>query len=281
MRKLLSVALGGLLSVGTGGAAALAEDGPGGKWSGLYFGGHVGYSFLSPDAFVAGEIEDAYELSDLVLDTSRTPPREITELDSLVNHSFSNSLEGAVGGGHLGYNFQRGQFVFGVEGDYSFMDSDGSSVSITPDPKLTNPFVVEALEEEETEIEEGNPSLRIGGSIEYLASLRGRVGFALSPWVHAYGTGGVAWTEFDFGGTATTEESTDSFHFSKRLTGWVAGGGAEFRLDPKLSMRVEVLHYDFGDVSYTVKGVGKIEVLEGSFDVSTTVARVGASYHLN
>lgn len=77
--------------------------------------------------------------------------------------------------------------------------------------------------------------------IDYLASLRGRLGYAFGRTL-LYGTGGVAFAGFD---NAAFEDDN--------ATGWVAGGGIETKVRDNLSLGLEALYYDFDDVG-TVAG---------------------------
>jgi outer membrane immunogenic protein len=76
--------------------------------------------------------------------------------------------------------------------------------------------------------------------IDYLASIRGRLGYSFGPTL-AYATGGAAFMGFDedLGG-----DDSD--------TGWVAGLGLEHKLRENVSIGAEALYYgfendDFGD----------------------------------
>jgi outer membrane immunogenic protein len=84
-----------------------------------------------------------------------------------------------------------------------------------------------------------------------LGSARARLGYLVPlPWQNVlfYGTGGLAWTRQEredvtvFAGGASGS-TTPFWKF-----GWVAGVGGEARLwDSNWLMRLEYLHYDFGD----------------------------------
>jgi outer membrane immunogenic protein len=80
-----------------------------------------------------------------------------------------------------------------------------------------------------------------GDDIDYLASVRGRLGVAFNR-MFVYGTGGVAFTEAerDFVSFAGVP-----FSGSDSETGWVVGGGAEYKLTSNLNLGVEALHYSF------------------------------------
>jgi outer membrane immunogenic protein len=74
-----------------------------------------------------------------------------------------------------------------------------------------------------------------GDDIDYLASLRGRIGLALGPTL-LYATGGVAFIGYD-----------DDFFDDDSETGWVAGLGIEHKLRDNVSIGLEGLYYAFDD----------------------------------
>ena len=71
--------------------------------------------------------------------------------------------------------------------------------------------------------------------IDYLASLRGRLGYAFGPTL-VYATGGVAFLGVD-------EEFSDD----DTITGWVAGLGIEHKLKDSMSIGLEGLYYSFDE----------------------------------
>jgi outer membrane immunogenic protein len=74
-----------------------------------------------------------------------------------------------------------------------------------------------------------------GDDIDYLASIRGRLGYAMGPTL-LYATGGVAFLGLD-------EDSGGD----DSLTGWVAGLGVEHKLRENVSLGLEGLYYDFDE----------------------------------
>ncbi len=161
-------------------------------WTGVYIGGQVGYQWGTSNpnidtggAFVAG-----------------LP---------------GNTNSGVVGGGHVGYNLQVSQFVFGLEGDV-----DGSSINGGNSSGLVAYTTREPIE----------------------ASIRGRVGYAWDR-ILIYGTGGGAYG--DFHNIYTGPGGVDSI-WDSRL-GWTAGGGIEYAITNNWSVRAEYRYSDFGRVS--------------------------------
>jgi outer membrane immunogenic protein len=76
----------------------------------------------------------------------------------------SGSADGFVGGGQIGYNWQTGRLVYGVEADFSL-----SSI--------------------EEEVRFG--MLHASASLDWLATARGRVGYLIDPKILAYATAGL------------------------------------------------------------------------------------------
>jgi outer membrane immunogenic protein len=71
--------------------------------------------------------------------------------------------------------------------------------------------------------------------IDYLATIRGRLGYAMDSTL-IYATGGAAFIGAD-----------DAFEDSDSETGWVAGLGIEHKIKPNFSIGLEGLYYDFGN----------------------------------
>ena len=92
-------------------------------------------------------------------------------------------------------------------------------------------------------------------TLNYLGTLRGRLGYLVTPRVQLYGTGGMA-----YGGVTSTAavlprraagtnitNLTATFNDSR--IGWTAGGGVEWMFMPNWSVKAEYLRYDLGSVA--------------------------------
>jgi outer membrane immunogenic protein len=273
MRRKVLAGLGSAMLAIAAPAIARGEEPVIAQWGGFYGGAHVGYSWGTPSASADGEVEKLY---DLVPDVGTRKAVDAEVEGAQVPLSF----DGAAGGFHIGYNQQFRHFIIGVEGDYDWTEGENSA-GIAPEAKLTNPTGAAAIANGTTSV--GNEAeIKYRGSMGDIASLRGRVGFSNTSLL-VYGTGGVAWTDYALDITAQAVEGYENgaFHMSKNLTGWVAGGGVEYKLSRNLSLRAEVLHYDFGSMSYAIGDEGAFEELAGKHDINFNEARVGASYHLN
>jgi outer membrane immunogenic protein len=110
--------------------------------------------------------------------------------------------------------------------------------------------------------------------VNYLASLRGRLGYASGSFL-IYATAGVAFADFDRDGvklgnkTLEGDDETD--------IGFVVGGGVEYKLRPNWSVGLEGLYYAFDD-SDNEWAKRKFKITEET-DGDFFVVRARLSYH--
>ena len=108
--------------------------------------------------------------------------------------------------------------------------------------------------------------------IDYIATLRGRFGYALDHWL-IYGTGGFAWSQARFVETPGVASDEDKILHTR--TGWALGLGAEVAIAPDWTARIEYLYDRFGTVAGVFpSGTGYRSV----FDINTL--RLGLNYKL-
>jgi outer membrane immunogenic protein len=179
----------------------------------------------------------------------------------------SNNANSPVFGGQLGYNYQNGNWVWGIEGDV-----DAAHIRATQSSVIA-------------------PSAGfVGGSAfltekqNWLASIRGRIGYTWGPGM-IYVTGGAAWTGVQANGGATLFNGESStFTLSTTRGGYVLGAGYEWMLAPNWSLRGEYLYYGFqGNLNGPVivfPAAGA--TLNGSVNkFNTSVFRVGLDYKMD
>lgn len=153
-------------------------------------------------------------------------------------------LKGNTLGMHVGYNWQIRDIVLGVEGDAAWSNVDGSRT-------FSGPAWVSA-------------------NSDWLASIRGRVGYAANN-VLLYATGGFAWADAN----VTVSDLIGSARSSETLTGYVLGGGIEWKFTQNVSARIEGLHYVFDDHKFNFNP-GSL-----SIDSNVTTIRAGLTFHFN
>ncbi|MFT4097420.1 MAG: outer membrane beta-barrel protein [Rhodoblastus sp.] len=134
-----------------------------------------------------------------------------------------------TGGGTVGFNYQMGMFVAGVEGDLGYLNTLGTANRAG----VATTGVLEA-------------SQTASGSKGLFGTVRGRLGVAFNQFL-IYGTGGLA-----FGNTQLSQVmvlSNGNFWLgsaSSGKTGWTAGAGVEYAFSPNWSAKIEYLHVDLG-----------------------------------
>ncbi len=188
----------------------------------------------------------------------------------------SLSADSVIGGGQAGYNAQSGKLVYGFEVDLSALDLSASrqGSGLYP-PSFFAP---------------GN-GFTIGSSLDtnWLFTARGRVGWSL-PNLLLYATAGLALTDVKV--TATYSDNliiagpggSGYASNSETKVGYAVGGGAEWALTDRWTLRGEYLYVDFGSVS--ASGVisnpdfpGGSNAFKTSEDLSAHIARVGVNYY--
>lgn len=228
--------------IATGAAALALLTGPAvangsSMWTGFYIGGHAGYAFSGDAVYTyteAGNFEPA----------GRPRPTE---------------LEGFIGGGQLGFNYQMGGLVLGIDGTYSAGDLQ--------DTLLENPLPT------------GN-DYRTNTSLSYLATASGRAGLAFN-WLLVYAKGGVAFTTVDFDASFINGSARTSISNDFDRTGWVAGGGLELALSRNWTFGIEYAHMDFGSENVTLpvtnSGITQ-EKLDLGLAIDSVTARVNYKF---
>jgi outer membrane immunogenic protein len=153
-----------------------------------------------------------------------------TQFQFITAHN--NKPSGGLVGGHIGYNWQYGSVVTGLEVDF-----DGADISSTD---------------------------RFGfkTKTDALASARGRLGFAVLPNLLAYGTAGAGWGHTEISGWIDPN-GLPGDHLESQF-GWVAGAGLEYKLWGPLIARAEYLHYDFMKQTFPQDNVKEtVDVVRG------------------
>lgn len=188
---------------------------PASLWTGFYLGAHVGGTWGSSTA----------------TDSSGA---------TTINDYWSAAPSGVVAGAQLGYNWQLGPMIYGLEGDLGNLGLAGSA---------TTSFVPGGYETS-TSTDAG-----------FYLTLRGRLGFLMNGWM-LYATGGYIGSDT----TVSVIEECDSLictaptvsaSNSSFRSGWTLGGGFESELATGWSWKVEYLYYDLGsETAYTDSSIG-------------------------
>lgn len=188
---------------------------PPATWTGFYAGGHLGAVWHLSDASIIGSGEN-----------------DEGPWDPSANGSIGKAHgAGFIGGGQFGYNWQKGDTVWGLEASIS---------GLTGKATARNDFANGAGA--------GNT---IESKIDWLATFRGRVGWLMHPDTLLYATGGLA-----VGGVKNVAAPSglaipgfDRAVESRTKTGYVVGAGMEHRLNRDWRVALEGLYVDLGSSS--------------------------------
>jgi outer membrane immunogenic protein len=134
----------------------------------------------------------------------------------------------------------------------------------------------------------GSGSVAFSRDVTSIASIRGRLGFTVTPNVLLYATGGGAWARTSYSGLnqfAAGCPNCVSFAYSNTAGGWVAGAGVEWAATNNWLLRIEYLHYGFQGSTSPVAFFAPAFTFPGAqytFDrFQVDELRVGVSYKFN
>jgi len=223
------------------------------NWTGFYIGGNVGYSW--------GRSRDTATLANgagtiLFTDTA------------------SRNMDGIVGGGQIGYNWQVQNWLWGLEADFQGTDQKASRDFICPTGICTPPFGVIAV------FPGPAVPVSLNQRLDWFGTFRGRVGVLASPKVLLYATGGLAYGDVE---TSATIAGLGTATSSNTRVGWTVGGGVEGAIGGNWTAKLEYLYMDLGRTSGTfATTVGALGggTLVSSYNsrITDNILRVGVNY---
>jgi outer membrane immunogenic protein len=167
------------------------------------------------------------------------------------------TIQGVIGGGQVGANWQFGRIVLGIEADV-----DGSSQSKSA--AATIPVGI----------------FNVSGEIDkpWFATFRGRVAWAVADRWLVYATGGASWLDRKSTFTFSTAGSSASSGFEVSHIGWAAGGGVEGPLTRNWSWKIEYLYLQTEKFVTTINWFGN--PLLHHDQLGESVARIGVNYRI-
>lgn len=176
-------------------------------WSGFYAGGNIGYGLVRLDG-----IFDASEIADNALDNE----------DSVLSRFLD--LDGAHFGAHFGFNRRLGNYLIGLEADWTHVGTSDLRFDPDGDNSSDDDFAVV--------------------DVNWTASLRVRAGWIAARTAY-YATAGLAWVDADY--TAVDGDAGATSSMALDQVGFVFGGGLQHALSDRLFVRLEGLQYRFGE----------------------------------
>ncbi len=202
-RRLQSILCAGVVSVAMSSVAYASDPTPRDyryNWTGFYVGAHAGLA--------NGQTTGAADLGIFSVNTDY-------------------SVDGALYGGHVGYNFQiNPNVVVGIEGTLSAAEINGSTTCVV--------------------------FLNCRREVDWLATVAGRIGYAMDRTM-VYALGGVAWGDVN---TDVRDNIVNGGFIrlsgGETHVGWVLGFGIEQALSSNIRARIEYTHIDLGNETHNL-----------------------------
>jgi outer membrane immunogenic protein len=279
------------------------------SWSGLYAGLNSGYGWSGHGLQTTS---DSYDQKANSYNSNaggfNIDPGSVQPINALsqANSGWSSvNQSGFIGGLQAGYNYQlASKLIAGVEADIqgSTMQGSGSySGRAFADYFRTR---TNRLSYTHQFVSNGD----IQAAMNWFGTMRGRIGYLLTPSLMAYGTGGLSYggvnaqTNFissmnsvnvsavPHGGLQYAQMLTGKGQTSASLLGWTAGAGVEWMLMTDWSLKTEVLYYDLGSINLVGNGYSPdVDNLDSYQAVNTktsilydgVIARMGVNYHFD
>ena len=292
IRRILLASASALALAGTAFAADLPSRAPPPvylppppTWTGFYIGINAGYEWGASNS-VNTATANLDPGNGLVGETEYN-----TDSAALATRSVPVSSSGFIGGGQIGYNYQFApSWVAGLEADIDGVAASHSKTAVFS--QAITSFAASPIDQTMTSTK----------NINYLGTVRGRLGWLITPTLLVYGTGGLAYgganastsiTQFVENNPIFLPNPYGSFgRVSNTRVGWTAGGGGEWMFLPNWSVKVEYLYYDLGSVTYGLSPLANVSTFGGGTlftlgaPVSRTrfngnVVRAGLNYHFN
>jgi len=250
-------------------------------WTGFYLGPNLGFSW--------GRSDNTLTFRDSV---SGVPLSAATG---------TARLDGGIGGGQIGANWQNGFWVLGLEADIQASGQAGGTSATCAGGTTTTGAVNGACSRGHVGDTVNDAALSVTAGLSerlrWFGTVRGRVGGTITPSVLAYATGGLA-----YGGVDVTDAITGTNVFGTTGTngatltpvagvlattttklGFAVGGGIETVLGNNWTGKLEFLYIDIGTVSgsFTTPVVapsGAFVVGSFSSHVTDSIFRGGLNY---
>ncbi len=160
------------------------------------------------------------------------------------------SPSGGFGGGQIGYNWQGlfgySPWVIGIEADIQ-----GAGISDST----------------------GYGPAYMQNSLNWFGTVRGRLGYAIGPTL-IYATGGFAYGEVELKGNLPAF----AYDVSETQTGYVVGGGVEYKFNPAWSVKGEYQYINLDASNWN--GAGPLNGSPYGDRSEINTFRVGLNYHL-
>jgi len=215
------------------------------NWAGFYIGGNAGYAWGTENNTL--NIDDGSTALSCHFCAAVVGGNDAGLAQAAGSSHFDP--HGFVGGAQLGYNWQKENWVYGLEADFESFNqqqTNAGSVQLPANSGFGNCGAAPCV---------GSFSSSVRS--DWLLTVRPRIGYVWNSTL-IYGTAGLALSQLSFrqtyndnvflpfgaGGTATSSSSVTR-------AGWTVGGGIEQALGKNWSAKIEYLYVRFGGLNAT------------------------------
>jgi opacity protein-like surface antigen len=200
------------------------------SWTGFYIGGHIGGAWERKE----------WQTADGVL-------------AGLVPFNGIGQGGGVISGGQVGFNYQSGAAVFGLELEGTWADIDGDAKCAI------------AL-------------FQCNARTDWMGSFTARLGYAGIDRMLLYVKGGGGWAHDKYGMTAFN--FTNIFAATETRGAWVVGAGVEYAFTTAWSAKLEYEYFGLGSrsVAFTDQFANRVNV---GIDQNIHTVKVGINYRFD
>lgn len=206
-------------------------------WNGLYAGVNLGYGLgRNPTSYFSSTVGQT--------------------------ETFRVSPGGVLGGGQVGYNWQFGRAVTGLETDVQATAMKDSACVFS----CVHAFF--------------NLSANVDQKVPWFGTTRARLGYVGDSGALFYVTGGVAYGERKTNINHIQGILTAAVSLDDTKAGWTVGGGIEMPVDNNWRVKAEYLYMDLGSQTIAFSVAPNADVVETS-TFRESVFRLGVNYAFN
>jgi Opacity protein and related surface antigens len=204
-------------------------------WAGFYAGLNAGYAWNGDDK---SKIHDYY---------------------GPLGYGSSKKEDGFAGGLQVGYNFQSGSLIYGIEADINYSNM-----------KRRDAGFGNYLSKAET--------YTVNSETSWFGTLRPRIGFAATDRLMVFATGGLAFGKVKTNGNYIQDSYLLAGDNDDVRYGWTLGAGAEYAITDNFTVKGEYAYIDLGEKTHSWMGRGYLNNLSVKDTTNFQLLRAGVNY---
>ncbi|MEN3931616.1 outer membrane protein [Microvirga sp. W0021] len=204
-------------------------------WAGFYAGLNAGYGWNTSD------------------------DNKINDHFGTLSYGGSKKSDGFTGGLQIGYNFQSGSIVYGLEADLNMANlrrRDSGFGNYTGKAETYS----------------------VSSKTSWFGTIRPRLGFAVTDRFLVFATGGLAYGKVKLNSEYQTGFYQLGGNNDDMRWGWTLGAGVEYAITNNLTIKGEYAYIDLSDKSHTWQGRTNFNAMTVKDSPSFQVLRAGVNY---